>query len=68
MPMNFFFQWKETTGNQLMDSKLRCVFILDDAVGDSGTSTVNSHEYLSDKMEEPIVKNQTVPLSPKVSP
>ena len=61
IPMNLFFQWKETNSNQLMDSKLRCVFIMDDAGGDSGT--IDGHEYSTAKMDAPAVMS-----SPKVSP
>jgi hypothetical protein len=60
------FQWKETAGNQLMDSKLRCVFVLEEggAHPDSGTFD-GGNEYTTAKTDLP-VKASALSSSPKV--
>ena len=67
--VNLFFQWKETDPSQLMDSKLKCVFMLPDqdlsnqennpAANGGGPAMPmsNKSEYQS---------KQAIPPSPKV--
>ena len=65
-------QWKETNSGQLMDSKLRCVFVLDenssgDVIGSGGGgSNSDGHEYSTAKADIAAVKTLPVTASPKV--
>ena len=61
------FQWKETSTNQLMDSKLRCVFLLDENSSGDAVSGNDGHEYSTAKADIAAVKAQPVSASPKVS-
>jgi len=63
------FQWKETNSGQLMDSKLRCVFVVDEnSSGDIGIGNNDGgHEYSTAKADIAAVKAQPVSASPKVS-
>jgi hypothetical protein len=57
--------WKESTGNRMMDSKLRCVFVIEDGHSDGG-NVETGNEYSTAKTDLPI-KASTLSSSPKVS-
>jgi hypothetical protein len=57
--------WKETNSGQLMDSKLRCVFVVDEnSSGDVGNSE-GGQEYSTAKADIAAVKAQPISASPK---
>ena len=62
-------QWKEIDGGQLMDSKLKCVFVMpnDDGCSSVGAPNDNVNNVKSDNYQS-AAKQSGVPPSPKVSP
>lgn len=56
-----FLQWKENDGKGLMDSKLKCVFVMPE-----DNSVVNGSVYTTAKGEESAVKS-SIQSSPKVT-
>jgi hypothetical protein len=57
------FQWKETDANQLMDSKLKCVFVLPEE-NSSGAMAGNNRDDVS---KSDYQSKQAIPASPKVN-
>ena len=45
--VSFVFQWKETDGSQLMDSKLKCVFVMPDILSGGSDTVANGTEKSS---------------------
>lgn len=61
--------WKETDGSQLMDSKLKCVFVMPENSSNSGGAVANGAEKSNEKPDFHSIPSSvpTKPSSPKVS-
>ena len=59
-----FLQWKETDGSQLMDSKLKCVFVMPDNIGVTANGAASSVDHAKQDYH-PV--SSSVPAPPKPS-